>query len=121
MKRQTICVDFDGVLHSYTSPWAGATVITDAPVPRAVEWLKSVQEHYDVAIFSSRSHVPGGIDAMRQWLVGHGLDEAVLERISFPQEKPPARVYIDDRAWRFEGAFPTVSELESFEPWNKRK
>jgi hypothetical protein len=119
-KRHTICVDFDGVLHSYTSPWKGATVIPDAPVASAIEWLTHIHDDYDVAIFSTRAREAGGISAMRQWLLDHGLDEAILERISFPREKPLARVYIDDRAWKFEGTFPTADEIESFEPWNKR-
>lgn len=120
-KRRTICVDFDGVLHSYISPWKGATVIPDEPVPAAIEWLMHMHEHFDIAIFSTRACEPGGIAAMRQWLLDHGLGEALVERISFPREKPLAHIYIDDRAWRFEGVFPTADEVRAFEPWNRRK
>ena len=35
--KKTILVDFDGVIHSYTSVLKGARVIPDLPVPGAIE------------------------------------------------------------------------------------
>ncbi len=32
--KQTVVFDFDGVIHSYTSGWKGATVIPDPPGSR---------------------------------------------------------------------------------------
>ena len=66
--KKRILVDFDGVLHSYTSGWQGARNIPDPPVPGAVEWLCAALETFDVAIFSSRSHAFGGRRAMKGWL-----------------------------------------------------
>ena len=40
MNNPIICVDFDGVIHSYTSGWKGIDVIPDDPVPGAIEWLE---------------------------------------------------------------------------------
>ena len=37
--KSVICVDVDGVIHSYTSGWQGATVLADPPVPGAIEAL----------------------------------------------------------------------------------
>ncbi|MDQ3031647.1 MAG: hypothetical protein M3Y87_04460 [Myxococcota bacterium] len=119
-RRDTICVDFDGVLHSYTSGWKGGTVIPDPPVPGAIEWLARAHERYELAILSTRTRESGAADAMRAWLRDHGLAPEIVDRISFPRSKPPARVYIDDRGWRFEGTFPTLEEIDGFEPWNKR-
>lgn len=65
-----ICVDFDGVIHSYTSGWQRASVILDPPVPGAFEWLQSLLDAgFKVAIFSSRSHQEGGIDGMQNWFL----------------------------------------------------
>src|SRR5215467_12984729 len=39
MHKKTLCMDLDGVLHSYTSGWGGHEVIADPPVPGAMEFL----------------------------------------------------------------------------------
>jgi hypothetical protein len=44
MHKLTICVDFDGVLHSYASGWKGAGVVADGPVDGAIEWLNAHRE-----------------------------------------------------------------------------
>lgn len=119
--RRTLCVDFDGVLHSYTSPWAGAEVIPDPPVPGAFAFLAAAVVRFRVAVFSARSHQPGGIDAMRRWFAAHGLPGHALDALEFPTEKPQAIVYLDDRGWRFDGTWPSLDELAAFQPWNRRK
>jgi hypothetical protein len=119
--RRTLAIDFDGVIHAYTSGWRGATVISDPPVEGAIDWLLQAAERFDLAIFSARASHPGAIDAMRAWLTQHGLPARVLERIRFPRGKPPAELYIDDRAYRFEGAFPSWSDLDALEPWTKKR
>jgi len=120
VSHKTIVVDFDGVLHSYTSGWKGATVIADPPVEGAIAWLGAAVERFHVAILSARSREKGGIEAMREWLQREGLDVGVLSKLSFPRSKIPAHVYIDDRGWRFDGAFPSLDEVDAFEPWYKR-
>jgi hypothetical protein len=118
--RKTIVVDFDGVLHSYTSGWKGATVVPDPPVEGALAWLTAAVQRFDVAISSSRTREKGGIEAMRDWLLREGLEPHVVDQIKFPRTKIPAHVYIDDRGWRFDGAFPALDALDAFEPWYKR-
>lgn len=133
--KKTICVDFDGVLHSYVSGWKGATTIPDPPVPLAMEWLADMSNHYIIAIYSARSACKGGIEAIREWVRHHmhhyigvicGFEDAaesitrdILSRLNFPTEKPQAIMYIDDRAFCFRGTFPTNLEIEHFKPWNK--
>jgi len=123
MEAKIILVDFDGVLHSYQSGWQGAEIVADPPVPGAIEWLEAMVDFgFDVRIYSSRSHQAGGIQAMQAWLISHGLPSAKLHSISFPSVKPAgAFLTIDDRAIQFNGIFPSVSEIDTYVPWHRRK
>jgi len=71
MGKPILCLDFDGVLHSYTSGWKGASVIPDPPVPGAIAFLREAVKSFEVHIFSSRSCQDGGGYAMRAWLGDH--------------------------------------------------
>jgi len=68
MPKPILCVDFDGVLHSYKSGWNGAQIVADPPVDGALEFLIRATEHFQVCIYSSRSRQWGGKRAMKQWL-----------------------------------------------------
>jgi hypothetical protein len=130
MSKPILCLDFDGVIHSYTSGWKGADVIPDPPVPGALHFIVKALKHFRVAIFSSRSHQEGGLGAMHQWLgywsvdPEHGMpgkfDHATWSEIEWPLEKPSAFVTIDDRAITFTGEWPDIEMLKQFKPWNKR-
>jgi len=125
-----ICVDFDGVLHSYTSGWKGAGNIPDPPVEGAIAWLVDAVEggKAQIAVYSSRSKDAEGIPAMRRWLAeaitlhtGMMVASArILEAIQFPTEKPAAIMTIDDRAHCFMGRFRPIEWYLNFKPWNKR-
>lgn len=117
-----LCVDFDGVLHSYSSGWKGEMEIPDPPVPGAFEWLARVASstRFEVNVYSSRSKFKGGVAAMKTWFRRHGFSEGYLDLLKFPTQKPAASMTIDDRAFRFEGDFPTPEWLLRFKPWNKK-
>jgi hypothetical protein len=118
MKKKTLVLDFDGVVHAYTSGWQGANIVADLPVVGAIDFIREAVKRFDVAIFSSRSSQPGGVEAMRDWLNFHGLPrEWMDENLKFPTAKPPAWVTLDDRAIQFTGAFPPLDELEAFRTW----
>lgn len=68
MNKPILCLDFDGVIHSYSSGWKGATNIPDPPVEGALEFVVKSLDHFTVAIYSSRSHQWGGRRAMKRWL-----------------------------------------------------
>lgn len=55
MSKPTLCLDFDGVLHSYSSGWKGADIIPDPPVAGAADFIIEAQQHFIVAVYSSRS------------------------------------------------------------------
>lgn len=132
--KPILCLDFDGVIHSYTSGWKGAAEIPDPPVPGAIAFIYLAVQSFEVHIFSSRSHQPGGIEAMQAWLARWFREWAsenaawwpteewcryLLELIHWPVEKPPAMVTIDDRAITFTGTWPLIDDLLKFKPWNK--
>lgn len=126
MKKPILCLDFDGVIHSYVSGWQGADVIPDAAVPGAVEFLDRAVTEFTVAIYSSRSGQPNGICAMQFWLklnLYRAVDQAradeIFALVEWPTEKPPALVTIDDRAITFTGQWPSIATLKSFKPWSK--
>lgn len=118
-ERYTVAVDFDGVLHSYTSPWVNAETIPDPPVPGALEWLAEISKDFNVVIFTTRGKTPEGQRAVRHWLHENGWDAGMNATVT--ADKPPALVYLDDRAWRFIGYFPTANEIHEARPWNKTK
>jgi hypothetical protein len=126
MKRPIICLDFDGVVHSYTSGWRGARNIPDPPVAGAIEFILEALRHYDVVIHSSRARYWGGISAMRRWLRFHAgnlwWDTPAgpgIEDVRFTRWKPSAVVTIDDRAIRFEGVFPSPKQAAEMKAWNR--
>jgi hypothetical protein len=132
-RKPILCLDFDGVCHSYKSGWQGATVIPDASVPGLWRFLVDAAEVFEINIFSSRSG-QGGIPAMREWFIDDAeifhphwtgcmpRDKAIEwvdANLKFPTEKPPAFIGIDDRVLTFTGKWPTVEAMKNFQPWNK--
>lgn len=77
MGKPILCLDFDGVLHSYASGWKGAAVIPDGPVPGALEFVVKALDRFSVCILSSRSHQWGGKRAMKRWLYQHLVAQPV--------------------------------------------
>jgi hypothetical protein len=133
--KPVLLIDFDGVIHSYTSGWQGATVIADPPTPGALRWLWRATEWFDVQIYSSRSKTEAGRTAMMAWMCVHSVSEFgpdhpmcghqdpdFIYPIKFAHEKPAAFLTIDDRALTFEGDWSEFepADLLDFRPWNKR-
>lgn len=134
MKR-ILCLDFDGVIHSYTSGWKGPRTITDPPVPgmlkfiggfidKYCEWPESMAHFtrgdWEVQIYSSRSKYWFAKWAMKSWMIKHGFDYRYFEVIKFPTKKPPATLTIDDRVICFDGVPPDFDDIINFKPWNKK-
>lgn len=115
--KQTVVFDFDGVIHSYSSGWQGATVIPDAPVPGIKEAIDAIREHYLVIVVSSRCSLPGGSEAIKEWLAKWDI---IVDDVM--KEKPPAFVYVDDRAICFDGdPVNLLYQIVDFVPWNKKQ
>lgn len=121
MNKETICFDFDGVLHSYTSGWKGVNIIPDEPVDielMKVE-LEKLKVNYDLVIYSTRAETDDGIKAIWNWLDKYGLSSYFSEIYS---TKPRAKCYIDDRAITFNGLWDGISNrILNFKTWQGRK
>jgi hypothetical protein len=127
--KPILCMDFDGVIHSYTSGWQGDTTISDPVVPGFFEWAEQAAKQFTLVIYSSRSKNPDAISAMqfylyeqrKLWRAAGGKSETQDPlSFEFAAEKPAAFLTIDDRAIQFDGTWPDVNELRAFKPWNKR-
>jgi hypothetical protein len=118
MPQPILCLDFDGVCHSYTSGWQGVDVIADPPVEGLGTFLWEALGCFSVQIHSSRSGDTRGRMAMYRWFLRH-FPEALVQQLAFPVEKPPAMVTLDDRAITFTGTWPAVATLRAFQPWTR--
>lgn len=136
MPKPILCLDFDGVIHSYKSGWVQHDFIPDPPVPGAFQFMHDALAEFTVQVFSSRSHQDGGVRAMQIWTeywarkelpneepayaANKVINSIAWNKDAWPLVKPPAMVTIDDRAITFTGKFPVLQELLDFKPWNKK-
>ncbi len=124
-KKYTLGIDFDGVIHSYTTGWQGRDVIADGPMPGAIEWINQAidDERFRVAVLSSRSETAKGRIAMHQkiaeWFAQENIEPHRANRIWFPAFKPPLWLYIDDRSHQFiswEDPMLDLDRVAAFKP-----
>jgi hypothetical protein len=132
MSKPILCLDFDGVIHSYSSGWQGAGVANDPPVAGTLEFLHEATKHFRVMLYSSRSKSFAGRRAMRRYMREHFYlpltfspdhhHDFLHEAIGYPWFKPSAFITIDDRALTFTGNWSDFAPptLKAFRPWNKR-
>lgn len=116
--KKTVAFDFDGVIHSYTSGWQGAAVVPDPPVPGIKESIEALRAAgYEVVVVSSRANTEEGCAAINNFLKEH---EIIADMVT--NNKPPALVYVDDRAICFDGKVESlVEKIINFRPWNAKE
>lgn len=101
--QRALCIDFDGVLHSYKSGWRGHEVVVDEPVDGAVAACWRLHEAgWRLYVLSSRSV----LEPVQRWLARYNFPPMILTRA-----KPIAIAYIDDRAVRFEGDWESIRKF----------
>lgn len=107
MKKYTVCIDLNGVLDQYTG-WKGEGHM-DPPRPGAERFLSELSRDYKVVIFTTQP-----AERVWKWMREYGLDQYVSD---VTDRKPPALVYVDDRAVTFRGDFEeTLREIRTFRP-----
>lgn len=108
--KMTIAVDFDGPIHSYTTPWINEHTIPDPPTDGSARALAALCKIFNVVIHSSRCRTPAGVLAVRDYMSKNGLP---FHEVS--ATKPPAWLTIDDRVVCFDGRWgDTLSGVENF-------
>jgi hypothetical protein len=130
--KPTLCLDFDGVIHSYERGWRNG-IIYGSAVPGFFDWAQRATEYFHLTIYSSRSLTSNGQDSMRDWLRLEADEwckhqqaapsvSAVLAWFAFSVSKPKAFLTIDDRAIQFRGDWTAwwldPTKLLEFKPWN---
>jgi len=115
--KKILLLDFDGVIHKYSSGWKGARNIPDQPVSGALEFIVEATEHFDVCIYSARSSQFGGIQAMKKWLYDKYAEIGEIKRTGWPS---PFRQFdeVDSKGseiprWYSNG----ILNETSMEPW----
>jgi hypothetical protein len=104
-QKKTICLDFDGVLHSYKSGWLGEDVL-EQPMESAQDFCRILKQDFEVVIASSRAQSSLGYDAICDWLTRHNFPFMPVHT-----HKPMAVLYVDDRGFRFTGDFGDVLDF----------
>ena len=105
-ERPVVCVDLDGVLNT-DDGWRGPDFFHGLR-PGAQEFLERLNAlGYRVVVFTVR-----WAPQVSEWLSSSGVSALVSEVTDI---KPPAHVYVDDRAICFRGDFRTVlDQIERF-------
>jgi hypothetical protein len=128
--KPTLCIDFDGVIHSYEQGWQNGVIYGEV-VSGFFEWVERVQDQFTLVIYSSRSKDDAGATAMALWL--HEKRAAWIKAagqrgpvgwlaFEFAHEKPAAWLTIDDRCIRFDGSWDdpqlTPEAMLAFRSWH---
>ena len=72
--------------------------------------MARLREQYRVVVYSARCRTPEGRSAVELWLGKHDIQ---VDEVC--DSKPPALVYVDDRAIRFRGNWDqTIDEIRQF-------
>lgn len=115
MDKKTIVFDFDGVIHRYSKGWQDGSIY-DIPVEGIKETIEELKKDYKVVVVSTRSATKDGRIAILTWLDNYNIkvDDVMAE-------KPPAVMYIDDRAVNFNGNCKTLMrDIKKFKSWTEK-
>ena len=110
-----IGIDFDGVIHGCSKGFYDGTIY-DKPIPGAYEALQELSKQFTIIVFTckakpDRGLVNGknGVELVWEWLEKHDMSKFVSKVTA---EKPRARFYIDDKAYRFTSWEKTMQDIK---------
>lgn len=114
---RTICLDFDGVIHTSIEPFGREDKIPGTPVEGIKDFIVNLRENFAVVILSSRARSIAGKNAIIAWLAKNDIQVDFITA-----QKVPAHVYIDDRAIQFRGTVQGLMEqIDMFQTWEDDK
>jgi hypothetical protein len=103
-EKNTIAIDFDGVIHKNSKGFHDGTIY-DEPVKDVKKGLEYLSKSYKLVIYSCKANPnrpkidnKTGVELIWDWLDGYNLKK-YIDDVSY--EKPNAKYYIDDKAIRF--------------------
>ena len=115
--KGTIVFDFDGVIHKYSKGWQDGSIY-DEPNQSVIKVIDKLRANgYIVDIVSTRCATEEGAKSIGEWLNKYGIEvDHILAH------KPPALVYIDDRAINFDPLDKNLyEEIINFIPKQKEE
>lgn len=123
MKKKTICIDFDGVLHDYSEGFKGKDVFGDM-IPNADKATQLLRKKgWTIIIYTTRPKTA----KLEKWLKDKGIAyDYINENPNQPEDskggKLIADIYLDDRGMQFRGDWSEwlMEEIASFQPWQDR-
>lgn len=130
-RRKIVLIDFDGTLNSYKTKFDRnrPELLPDPPLPGAIAFMRRMCASgvYQPVIFTTRVAMeddlePGGAAfrdsptvqrAIRAWLIEYGLEPVAAQSVRVTCHKVPCSLIIDDNAFRFEGKYPSPTEMDA--------
>lgn len=109
MAKQTLLIDFDGVLHTYDGTFSN---VLNMPVPGARKACIFLSREYKLICFTTRKPT----EDVERWLSRNGFPVMEVTDV-----KKPAYLILDDRALRFDGQWTDelLAQIYNFKPWWK--
>ena len=114
-ENNNIAIDFDGVIHDFKG-WGDGTCYGE-PLEGSIEAIQNLSKKYNIIIFTAKSKpnrplVGGktGTQLVWEWLEKYNLTEYVKEVTA---EKPRAKIYIDDKGYRFNNWKETLNFIDN--------
>ena len=107
--KNNLVIDFDNIIYPLNIKLEGFDVLNAKPTDGAIEFLKMIANHYKIVIVSIRVSHPKGIQAIKNFLILHGIQKHRVDEIKF-SNKAHAKIKIEDLK-RWKGKFPSLNEL----------
>ena len=129
--KNTIAIDFDGVIHKYSEGWKDGSIY-DKPMAGVHSALMKLKTDYWVYIFTTRN-----VQEVVQWMNSkfwgngeHGFSTIAMpegtrfwngSEVAVSNRKLPAEFYIDDRGIRFLNWEETIEKVYGLSDFLKQK